>query len=274
MSKLQKNDGVCLGSVPCNTAEPLGVQGQQGGKRNFASPYIVTPLFPISPDRLRFDKVENVILAAAFARELGKPLHYNLTANCPPDVDPDELFSELRKRLSEWLKNNEGVAAFVWAVETNGGPHTHILLHVSKDKKPKCQKYVRKWLKEMLGVAHLPVRTINFTRIDSEGDPDEHVKKRVRYILKRADDATRHFIGCETKTDVGPTIVGKAIGVSQDIGETSRKRAGGVQLSGCRGVSKPMREAAEASNAARELEDFSLPSTGLSALSTYFASCR
>jgi hypothetical protein len=214
---------------------------------------LIVTAFPLSlPDRLRFNKVENTILAAAFARELGKPLHYNLTIKSPATYDnPAELFAFIRYKLTEWLGNNEGTAAFVWTEEANSGPHIHILLHVSKDKKPQCQKMVRKWIKAKTGIRYLPTKTIKFKPIWDNGSPDENVKNRLRYILKRADRKTRYFIGCDTpKEDIGPTTGRKATGTSQALNEAARKQAGGVQTSRCRGVTAEMLKAADVSNAA------------------------
>lgn len=98
-------------------------------------------------------------------------------------------------------------------------------------------------------------RTMKFNLIDSSGNPDEQIQTRVRYILKRADDKTRLFFNIDTKYDLGPTTGSKAIGVSQAIGENTRKRTGGVQSSGCRGVSAEMLEAATISNLERSSHD-------------------
>ena len=251
MSKLRKNSIACAGYVPSEAVGAYRFDSLQRKQRNFAVPYIVTAFPPSISDRLRFNKVENTILAAAFARELNKPLHYNLTIKSPVTYDdPAGLFTFIRYKLTEWLDNNEGTAAFVWTEEANSGPHIHILLHVSKDKKPKCDRQVCKWLREALGVKHLPAGTKSFTKIWGNSNPDVNVKNRVRYILKRADSKTRYFIGCDTKDDVGPITGRKATGVSQALGEAARKQAGGVQLSGCRGVSAEMLKAADGSNAA------------------------
>jgi len=141
------------------------------------------------------------------------------------------------------------LAAFVWTEEANDGPHIHILLHVSKEKKPKCAQMVRNWLQDALGVKHLPSRTMKFNLIDSSGNPDEQIQTRVRYILKRADEKTRLFFNIDTKYDLGPTTGSKA------IGENTRKRTGCVQSSGCRGVSAEMLEAATISNLERSSHD-------------------
>jgi|TARA_R110000803_G_C11986779_1_gene321414 hypothetical protein len=251
MSKLRKNSIACAGYVPNEAVDPYRLSGLARQKRDLASPYIVTAFPPSIPDRLRFNKVENAILSAAFAREIGKPLLYQLVVRNPDTHnDPAGLFELIRNKLSEWLHNNDDLAAYVWTEEANGGPHIHILLHVSQDKKPKCARLVRKWLTDALGIRHLPKGAMSFTKIWGSGDPDQNVKNRLRYILKRADTKTRYFIGCEAKYDFGMTTGRKATGVSQALGEAARKQAGGVQLSGCRGVSAEMLAAADGSNAA------------------------
>ena len=256
MFKLQKTNETCCGSVLSKPLDICGLQHPQRQQHNFGSPYIVTTLFPAVPYRLLFPRVENVILAAAYAREINRPLAYNLTIKSPPNAsNPAMLFETIRKKLSEWLHNNDNLAAFVWTEEANDGPHIHILLHVSKEEKPKCAQMVRKWLQDALDVKHLPSRTMKFTLIDSSGNSDEQIRTRVRYILKRADDKTRLFFNIDTKYDLGPTTGSKAIGVSQAIGENARKRTGGVQSSGCRGVSAEMLKVATISNLERSSHD-------------------
>jgi hypothetical protein len=81
------------------------------------------------------------------------------------------------------------------------------------------------------------------TRIRSHGDPYEHIRNRVRYILKGTDDARRLFLGCGAKQDRG-FVKGKRAGMSQALGKDACRRVGGVLLPGHRKPTQEMLTAA------------------------------
>ncbi len=89
------------------------------------------------------------------------------------------------------------------------------------------------------------------TCIRSHGDPYEHIRNRVRYILKGTDDATRLFLGYDGKKERG-FIKGKRVGTSQALGEEARRKAGGVRLSGHRKPTQEMLMAATIRNQRRK----------------------
>ena len=82
-------------------------------------------------------------------------------------------------------------------------------------------------------------------------DPHEHIRNRVRYILKGTDDATRLFLGYDGKQERG-FIKGKRVGTSQALGEEARRKAGGVRLSGHRKPNQEMLVAATIRDQRRE----------------------
>ena len=97
---------------------------------------------------------------------------------------------------------------------------------------------ITKQLKNMTGLRCLPTGTIQNRRIWSYGDPNQHMRNRVAYILKRADDDTRQMFGFK-KGDFG-RIDGKKVGVSQSLNVEARRKAGSVLPSGHRRCPHPM----------------------------------
>lgn len=118
-----------------------------------------------------------------------------------------------------------GVAVFIWSKEASGGPHSHILLQLPSHKSRGFRTNTIKQIKKLTGLRTLPKGTIQNRRIWSHGDPFQHMRNRLAYILKRADEDTRQILNAH-KRDIG-RIDGKQTGVSQSLGEAEQgERAG------------------------------------------------
>jgi len=213
------------------------VPASPANEENF-SHYTVTGEFP-RPNPITFDHAENLVLAAAHARRIGKPLEHHLVINWREQDDAGFHHKVLLNKISEWLTNNIGVAAFIWAKETKPHDHSHFLLHVRPDQRKKLGMMIRKWLKADLGLRHLPPGTMRFTRIEMRHDPDRQIRNRIRYLLKGAEQNTRLFFGCRNYPDIG-IVAGKRCGWSQALGHAARQRSGGVVASGHRVIGDEM----------------------------------
>lgn len=236
-SKLQENISVC------QTPVLVAVPGNRGGGESQSADGNCPPLYIVegvsaatSNSPIPFHTAENIIQAAAFAGSLGFPLEYHLTVRWPGSEGREHKL--LLRKIADWQRYRFGLPVFVWARETKSGPHSHILLHIPRHLSNRFRKLARGWLKEAFGLRRLAKGTLSVTRIWSLGDPYENIRNRVRYILKGADPDTRRFLGCK-KGETG-IIKGKRAGVSQGLGESARRKAGGVLLSGNRKPSKEM----------------------------------
>jgi hypothetical protein len=248
--KLGKIGTPCPSSVLPATHENRGFSEIPEGPANYPPLYIVGGLSANPcPGAIPFNKVENIILAAGHANALGFPLEYHLVVHWLFDDDRHHTF--LREKIAEWQGYHVGIGVFVWAKETTSGPHSHFLLHVPRHLADSFRKLARRWIKEVSGVKRLPTGAFSMTRINSHGDPYEHIRNRVRYILKGTDDATRLVLGYDGKTERG-FINGKRVGVSQALGEEARRKAGGVRLSGHRKPTQEMLAAATIRDQRRE----------------------
>jgi len=245
-------------SVPAETAETKGIAPPQNAHTDFTPSYMLWT-FPAArlqmPNPVRWHKAENFIQAAGFARVIGKPLEYHLTVKYPTP-DPYGLHHRrLKFHISEWLINNLGLSAFMWARETNGGDHSHFLLHLTPETKTRFRKMVVKWLKDDFGMTGLPAGAVQCRRAPLERvwsvtlekfikTRDQVIHRWVRYLLKSAPPDIRKVIGPQRKTDAGPSV-GMRIGVSRCLNITARRKAGGVLPSGHRQVTSEMLEATD-----------------------------
>ena len=247
MTKLRKNSARRSGDVHAHGQGNRGTQAPGWPVSNLQgndSTHIYVGGVSVSPrNPIRFDLAENIVQAAGYALSLGCPLEYHLIVKWPGDGDSYDNRQDLIRRLGEWQEYNFGHRIFVWSRERQGGDHSHILLYCPRDKKPKLEKMVRKWIRGMLGLRSLPKGTIHFRLHRKIGQSFDPIRNRVRYILKGADPDTRHFLGC-TKSE--PTyITGKRAGVSQDLNRKARREAGSILPSGARKPTREMLEAAE-----------------------------
>jgi len=247
--KLRENVTLCPTLVPPSTHGNKGIGEVQRDNTNCAPLYIVGGLSAFQLGAIPFKAVENVILTAGFANSLGFLLEYHLTVRWPDGVENSRAF--LRGKIEEWQRYNVGLGVYVWARETTSGPHSHFLLHIPRHLADSFRKLARRWVKGVHGVQRLPKGTFSMTRVRSLGDPYEHIRNRVRYILKGTDDATRLFLGYGGKKERG-FITGKRVGTSQALGEEARRKAGGVRLSGHRKPTQEMLLAATVRDQRRE----------------------
>jgi len=208
----------------------------QGGNHT----YIVGGVSVSSRNPIRFDTAENIVQAAGHALALGYPLEYHLTIIWPDNNRSNH--QKLLRKIGEWQEYNIGKRVFIWSREAKGGPHSHILLHIPRDRIKKFRKLVRVWLKQILGLRGLPTGTMRMTVHRKIGASFDHIRNRVRYILKGADAETRLFLGC-TKSET-TYIQGKRAGASQALNRKARRQAGGVLPSGARHPTREMLEAA------------------------------
>ena len=228
-SKLQENSGNNSPSVPSESADNRTSQGPEARKTNSPPLYIVGNVSPTLPF-IPFPHVENLIQAAGFARLIAKPLHHHLCIRWP--TGDWRHHADILRQISEWQRYHVGCPVFVWTKEAKGGAHSHILLHLPSHKSRKFRSMITKHLKKLTGLRSLPTGTIQNRRIWAHGDPFTHMRNRVAYILKRADQDTRSILGTK-KSDIG-RIEGKAVGVSQSLGVEARSNAGSVLPSGHR----------------------------------------
>jgi hypothetical protein len=256
MTKLRKNFSVCSRGVHVQAPENQGVpvpgwpiSNLHGDDRSL----IYVGGISVTPNPIRFDTAENIIQAAGYAQTIDCPLDYHLTIKWLLEhVTPAQARDYhhiLIQKIGEWQKNNFRARIFVWGREAKGGPHSHILLHCPRDKKPKLAKMVTKWLKLMLGLRGLPKGTKQFTQL-WKGEPFDNIRNRVRYILKGADADTRHVLGC--RKSEAPYIEGKRAGVYQDLNTKARRLAGSVTPSGARKPTLAMIEAGDIGKRCRE----------------------
>jgi len=240
MTKLRKNLHHVHGSDSYEDQGNRGIQPSGWPGSNLHDTYIVGGV-SVSRNPIRFDQAENIVQAAGFALSLGYPLEHHLTIKWPDNSGSLANHYKLLRKIGEWQGYNLSKRVFVWGREATGGHHSHILLHVPRPMKPRLQKLVRKWLKQILGLRSLPPRAVNFTVHRKVGESFDHIRNRVRYILKGADADTRFFFGCEKSETT--YIKGKRAGVSQALNRKARLVAGSVLPSGAR---KPTREMLEA----------------------------
>jgi hypothetical protein len=181
-------------------------------------------------ENISFWHAEAFVQAAAHARELGFPLHYHLTAKWPVTENNVDPHGVVRRELSRWLKRKYGKSCFIWVRETCGGDHTHFLLYLNQRDARRLRKRIVCWVKRTSGLASLPRGTISLTKVWSFGDPDKHVRTRVRYLLKSASQSIRNFFKTGRKSDPG-CIDQKSLGWSQPLSSSARSRDNGVQIS-------------------------------------------
>jgi hypothetical protein len=249
MIKPRKNPAPRSWAVHAQSQKSQGVSAAIGPVSNLQGknlpPIYVGGVSESSHNPIRFDQAENIVQAAGYALSIGCPLEFHLTVKWP--IEPGDhakaynCHKALLINIGEWQEYNIGKRVFVWSRERKGGDHSHILLYCPRNKKPKLQKLVRKWIRELFKLRSLPTGTIQFTTHRKFGCSFDHMRNRVRYILKGADPDTRHFLGC-TKAEQ-THIKGKRAGVSQDLNRKARCEAGAVQPSGAK---KPTREMLEA----------------------------
>jgi len=251
MSKLGKNrDGV----HGAGQGRDQGTRGSQAPGGPVANPHraadtLYVGHLSLSPrNPIRFAAAENIMQAADHALALGYPLEYHLTVKW---LDKNRSnHQQLLRKIGKWQDYHIGKRVFVWSREATGGHHSHILLHIPRDRIKKFRKLGRAWLKQILGLRSLPTGTMNLTVHRKIGVSFDHMRNRVRYILKGADADTRLFLGC-TRSEWG-YVEGKRAGVSQGLGVAARRKAGGVLPSGVRKVTRKMLAAAVMRDRLRE----------------------
>jgi len=245
MTKLRKNLDHVHGLDSYEDQGNRGIQPPGWPVSNLhgaAPPLIYVGGVSVTRNPIRFDQAENIVQAAGYAISIGCPLEYHLTVKWPNNSGSLANHYELLRKIGEWQEYNLSKRVFVWSREATGGHHSHILLHVPRAMKPKLQKLVRKWLKGILGLRSLPAGAVNFTVHRKIGQSFDHIRHRVRYILKGADADTRRFLGCEKAE---PTYIkGKRAGVSQALNRKARRATGSVLPSGARKLTREMLEAA------------------------------
>jgi hypothetical protein len=250
--KHQKSSPLDLESIHREHHNPRWiVPASPANEENF-SHYTVTGEFP-RPNPITFDHAENFVLAAAHARRIGKPLEHHLTIKWPDQNETGFHHKLLLNKISEWLSNNVGVAAFIWAKETTSGDHSHFLMHIDPGHSKKLRVIIRRWLKADYHLRHLPIGMMSLTQIDTRLDPDRQIRNRLRYLLKGAEYYTRIFFGCPNKPDTG-IVAGKRCGWSQALGDRARQCSGGVVASGHRKIGDEMIDAILARDRILKLE--------------------
>lgn len=227
-SKLQENTDAYSGSVLSEAADYCPTPPLRDCNTDSPPLYIVGDTSASSP--IPFHHVENIIQAAGYALQLGFPLYHHLTIHWP--TGNWNHHGDILRAIAEWQRYHVGHPIFVWAKEANGGAHSHILLHLPRHKSKALRKSIAKQLKKLTVLRSLPTGTIQCRRISSHGDPFQHMRNRLAYILKRADENTRQMLGVG-KRDFGE-IDGKRVGMSQSLNVAARQKAGSVLPSGHR----------------------------------------
>ncbi|MEQ3745887.1 MAG: hypothetical protein ABNH53_06570 [Henriciella sp.] len=181
-------------------------------------------------------QVANLIDAAAFAGQMGKPLNRHCSAHFAligrEDRDGFETLQAFLKLAREWCYRQGGDLAYVWTRESAEiGTHAHILFHVPPVIEAAFARLLWRWMKQACGGAY--VRGACYSRrvqgwvSYQRGEPetfDANHSAVLHYILKGADGeaVARHAL---TKRQAGGGVVGKRCGTSQNIGKSARLQA-------------------------------------------------
>jgi hypothetical protein len=131
-------------------------------------------------DFLTFDDVDQMLQAAAFANELGRPLNLLVTVHLE-SADLAGRWQEHRGRLlklfQQWLAKHRHRWHAIWVAENQGdaGLHIHLLAHIPEDRQQHLKQRITRWIEKQL-----------------KGDPDRntvHVRQvydhgGIGYLLK------------------------------------------------------------------------------------------
>lgn len=183
-------------------------------------------------------QVANLIDAAAFAGQIGKPLNRHCSAHFAligrEDRDGFETLQAFLKLAREWCYRQGETLAYVWTRESAEiGTHAHILFHVPPPLEAVFARRLWRWMKQACGGAYAKgachSRRVYGWQSYLRGDPETFERNQgnvLHYILKAADgDATaRHAL---TKQQAGGRVVGKRCGTSQNIGKKERLKLEG-----------------------------------------------
>ena len=191
-----------------------------------------------SDTRIPFQTIENMIQASAHAYAIGRPLLHHLTIKW--ESGDWSWHQPLQNTLTKWLSRKSGGAHYIWAKEGNGKPHSHFLLHLRSGMTgTDCRQVVIKALKQLSGGSPVPRGTVQCRLPYYSGPKFDHTKRRTAYLCKGGGWEVRAFLKVK-KTDHA-SIPGKQAGVSETLGVTARRRAGGCLPSGCRSVPENLR---------------------------------
>jgi len=188
-----------------------------------------------SVTRIPFRAIENMIQASAHAWWIGRPLLHHLTIEW---TSGDWSWHQpVQDTLGKWLSRKSGGAYYIWVKEGNDGPHSHFLVHLKPGLTgADCWRVVIRALKRLSGLSALPKGTVQCRLPYYSGSKFNHTKRRTAYLCKGGGEEVRAFLKVK-KTDHA-SIPGKQAGVSETLGVTARRRAGGCLPSGCRSVPK------------------------------------
>jgi len=207
--------------TPRHAFEPLA----RGGARNRAGR---------RSDALRTDQVQSLMTSAAFAETLGLPLSRFTTIHWERAGVSDGMkaTTAFKTELTKQAARRGYTVAFLW-VRENGpgkGDHVHILWHGPEDW-PDLERCLRRAMKAAGAVNRKGVRrTLSVgrsLRAALAGGPDyiANLGAVVGYMVKGASPAAMRTLGLD-RSEPGGVVIGKRCGVSENIGETARLRAG------------------------------------------------
>jgi hypothetical protein len=197
---------------------------------------------------LSLTQVRNLTNALAFARNTGRPLNALLTIAW----DDSRLFQEANwprfqttvlDQTSRQLKGYGIAAAFVWTRERARvrGAHTHVLIHLGK-KPAEIAVCLRDYLIDRFEFAPAG---IDFTMNGFGAHTPAMQGGLLRYVLKGFDHSAFRYDLVEGRTEnIGGLlsldhrgqqgmVAIKRAGVSQNLGTTSRKANGWLEISNC-----------------------------------------
>ena len=179
------------------------------------------------PNYLSAVDVDNLIRAAAFAEQIGCPLHHHLIIRWP--YGNWKLHKDTQAALSKWLARHAGCPFYIWVKEANTCPHSHFLLHLPKNgyNGGHVHHFTRRTLQRLANLPKIETGAIRCTTVTWFGDPSENTAKRLFYLCKAGDATVQSLLGL-TRNGYCPSGVGKRSGVSQSLGKTARKKGPGT----------------------------------------------
>lgn len=198
-------------------------------------------------DRISERQAINVLEAASFAAQIGKPLNKYITLNFAKlkieDHEVTPILGRYIKYIQQWSKRrcSGHSQSYIYIRETNqgGNSHVHIMLSVPNALNREFRINNLKWIKLAIqrkftrDKGFLETRSIGPSYLTCETNPllyGQNLEELVRYLLKETTEDTReklmmeetkgksNYLDKESKN----IVIGRRVGVSENIGRKAR----------------------------------------------------
>lgn len=167
---------------------------------------------------IKLENAQNLMAAVNFADVSGLRLnttvnvHWGLVDGCS---DPRKRLAGLIEKARHWLSHRKIPWTCVWVLEhaTGRALHTHMAIYLPKGRRAEFKRQLVRW------VGHGLPEALNVGQVNDRG--------WFGYMLKDVDPVYYSELGILRRYRKGRSIrpiVGKRVGVSQNIGQAARDR--------------------------------------------------